>query len=37
MAHNISPKMSVYISRKKRKMSERCAAKEAKKSICMGA
>jgi hypothetical protein len=29
------PKMSVYISRKKRRMSERYAAKEAKKSICM--
>jgi hypothetical protein len=28
------PKMSVYISRKKRRMSERYAAKEVKKSIC---
>jgi hypothetical protein len=31
------PEMSVYILRKKRRMSERYAAKEVKKDICMGA
>jgi hypothetical protein len=29
------PEMSVYISRKKRRMSEKYAVKEVKKSICM--
>jgi hypothetical protein len=33
----LHPEMSIYISRKKKRMSERYTTKEVKKSICMGA